>query len=504
MDISLSGNTKCFSLIFMLKFLNSLKKNGKLTLSGNSLKGDIILKDGDITHAVYDQNKGEEALKVLLTTTGNFQFIEEFVSEEVTFQEGRGNDVLKEAFGEWLDIQELIQIIPLNDVSFSIIPFKEKNRDEPVTFSREEWTVISHINRYPLYEDLVSNTGIGGLETGKILLDLHKNGYIEYLTDMTSLQTVNDIPGLNVNLSKFKLKDIFNLILDANVTGNLNITSNGNRVDIYIENQMIMDAKSLSWTGDLSIAEAISREAGDCSFYRFTRQDKPDTLITITCEEIISGPSEKIIKLMKITEEFKHSGTIFTLCEDNDTQNEEEDFTFSKKDLAIMMNIDGKRTLNEISEQMDIPLYRLVENMYCLYQNGLIKPMEKEESKNIASDEDTLLDLLHQEDTYDKEQLKKTILFSEIDKELLPFLNKTETEEQRKDVKASLLSQSSGGDDLLSLLNQDDKGHEDVKASLLSQSAGEDDLLSLLNQEDKDHENVKKALLKENYDGDKE
>ena len=500
MDISLSGNTKCFSLIFILKFLNSLKKNGKITLSGNSLKGELSLKEGDITHAVYNQNKGKEALDVLLTMTGNFQFIEGITSEEVTFPEGKGDAILEEAFNEWKDIQELINIIPLNDVSFSIVPFKERQNQEHVTFSMEEWMVISHINKYPLYEDLVSNTGLGGLETGKILLDLHKKGYIEYLTDITSLQTANEIAGLNANLSKFSLKDIFHLIIDANVTGNLNVTSNSNRADIYIENRTILDAKSLSWTGDLSIAEAISWGTGNCSFYKFTRQDKPKTLITITSEEIISGPSEKIILLMEIAGEFKYSDAIFILNEDSDTHSEEEDFTFSKKDLAIMMNIDGKRTLNELSEQMDIPLYKLVENMYCLYQNGLIRLTKKEQTKNIPliikEEEDTLLSLLHQEDKYDKEQLKTTILFSEIDKEFLPFLNKKEIEDKgHEDIKKSLLSQSSGEEDLLSLLNKEDKGHEDIKKSLLSQSSGEEDLLSLLNKENDGREDIKKSLL---------
>ena len=137
-----------------------------------------------------------------------------------------------------------------------------------------------------------------------------------------------------------------------------------------------------------------------------------------------------------------------------------------------MMNIDGKRTLNDLSEQMDIPLYRLVENMYCLYKNGLIKLMEKEEVKGIpVEDKDTLIDLLHQEDKYDKEQLKATILFSEIDKDFLPFLNTTGTENQ---------------DDLLSLLNKENEGQEELKKSLLSQASEGDDLLSLLNKEMKD------------------
>ncbi|MEQ8224140.1 MAG: DUF4388 domain-containing protein, partial [Candidatus Eremiobacterota bacterium] len=528
MDITLSGNTKCFSLIFILKFLNSLKKNGNITLSGNSSGGEIILKDGEITHAIYEQNKGEDALKTLLAMTGSFQFIEGIISEEITFPEGKGDEVLKEAFGEWLDLQEIIDIIPLNDVSFSIVPFKERSNQEPVTFSREEWMIMSHINKYPLYEDLVSNTGIGGLETGKILLDLHKNGYITYLTDITSSQKVNDISGLTADLSAFKLKDIFHLIIDANVTGNLNIASNGNRADIYIENQIIMDAKSLSWTGDLAIAEAMSRQTGNCSFYKFTRHDKPETLITITCEEIISGPSEKIIKLAEIAREFKYSDAIFILNEDSEAHGEEEDFTFSKKDLAIMMNIDGKRTLNELSEHMDIPLYRLVENMYCLYKNGLINLMEKEEVKDIppVEDKDSLMSLLHQEDKYDKEQLKATILFSEIDQEFLPFLNAAETENQKKEeIKKSLLSQSSDGDDLLSLLNRENEGQEDVRKALLSQSAEgqdllsllnkddkkqslssksseEEDLLSLLNREDEGQEDVKKSLLSQSSDGD--
>ncbi|MEQ8172953.1 MAG: DUF4388 domain-containing protein [Candidatus Eremiobacterota bacterium] len=510
MDITLSGHTTCFSLIFILKFLNSLKKSGTITLSGNSLNGEIILKEGDVTHAIYDQNKGEDALKALLAMTGNFQFIEGVISEDVTFSEGRGDKILKEAFGEWMDIQELCEVIPLNDVSFSIVPFKERNNQEAITFSREEWMIISHINKYPLYEDLVCNTGLGGLETGKILLDLHKNGYITYITDMTSSQTSKDLPGLNADLSNFKLKDIFNLIIDANVTGNLNIISNGNSVDIYIENQIIMDAKSLSWYGDMAIAEAMSRQTGNCSFFKFTRQDKPDTVITVTCEEIISGSSEKIIKLTEIAEEFKYSDAIFILNEDSDAQGDEEDFAFSKKDLAIMMNIDGKRTLNDLSEHMDTPLYRLVENMYCLYKNGLIKLIEKKEVKDTppVKDNDSLIDLLHQEDKYDKEQLKATILFSEIDKEFLPFLNTTETENQddllsllnkedegQEDIKKSLLSQPSEGDDLLSLLNKEDEGQEDLKKSLLSQSSEGDDLLSLLNKEDEGQEDVRKSLL---------
>ena len=497
MDITLSGHTTCFSLIFILKFLNSLKKSGTITLSGNSLNGEIILKEGDVTHAIYDQNKGEDALKALLAMTGNFQFIEGVISEDVTFSEGRGDKILKEAFGEWMDIQELCEVIPLNDVSFSIVPFKERNNQEAITFSREEWMIISHINKYPLYEDLVCNTGLGGLETGKILLDLHKNGYITYITDMTSSQTSKDLPGLNADLSNFKLKDIFNLIIDANVTGNLNIISNGNSVDIYIENQIIMDAKSLSWYGDMAIAEAMSRQTGNCSFFKFTRQDKPDTVITVTCEEIISGSSEKIIKLTEIAEEFKYSDAIFILNEDSDAQGDEEDFAFSKKDLAIMMNIDGKRTLNDLSEHMDTPLYRLVENMYCLYKNGLIKLIEKKEVKDTppVKDNDSLIDLLHQEDKYDKEQLKATILFSEIDKELLPFLSTTETEGQREDVKETLLSQSSEGNDLLSLLNKEDEGQEDIRKSLLSETSEGNDLLSLLNKEDKGQEDVKKSLL---------
>jgi len=115
-----------------------LKKSGKITLSGHALKGEIILKDGKITHAIYDQNKGEEALKVILAMTGNFQFIEGISFEEVTFPEGKGDKILKEAFGEWMDIlnsvrlfRYMIHLFPLfllkRETIKNLLHFPEKN-----------------------------------------------------------------------------------------------------------------------------------------------------------------------------------------------------------------------------------------------------------------------------------------------------------------------------------------------------------------------------------------
>ncbi|MEQ8225067.1 MAG: DUF4388 domain-containing protein, partial [Candidatus Eremiobacterota bacterium] len=482
MGVHLFWNTRYAPLILVVKFLMSLRKTGEISLSSNPAN-KLYFNEGSLIHAIYnDTTDPEEALKLFLTLTGEFQFIEGLSFEKITMTESVDN-IINEALSDWEKLKELLELIPLNDVTFSIVPFDLENTDETIVFSREEWVIISQISRKPLFIDSIKDIKLSSAKIGEILVSLYNKGYIEFHTTMEACKDITELLCLRGDLSKFKLKNILSLLFTINGTGNLKIISGDRQADIYLEDGNILDAKTNSWSLDMAMAECLTWETGNFSFHKFIRQDNSRRLLTIRIEEIVNDFTEKVEKLIEITKTFKSSNVILKINEDS-SDADDEDMYFDQEDWNMMLYINGKRTLNDLSVEMNVPLYIMAANMYDFYKHNLVLPLSDE-------------DVSKQDLSGKKDESVLSQISPDIDRELQSFLYQEDSldAQELKKLKASIFqntddeelngSLSKDGDNLISILHEEisDDEKEKIKTALFSPSEDEGDLSSILQEE---------------------
>jgi hypothetical protein len=465
----LNINSNYFPLIFVVKFIISIKKSGKLYLSEkSSLSGEITFKEGNLISSAYHPLKGIEAIQYLFNSNDSFKFVETDISCDESSEKLPSTE---DIFSQWHFIKDCLEVIPLNEVNFAIIPLGLKDLKEEPVFSKADWVIISHIPECKSFIQLLARVKLTKLETTRILLNLYKEGYIKFY-NIDEQDDSNKIEMFNGDLSKFSFKDILSLIYDSNINGILKVISDNNHAEIYIEKRKILDAKCNLWSGDMAVAEMINWKEGNFFFYKFIRKDKYDSVVTLSPEEIISGSSEKIFSLQKTA---SYLGNIMNVNK-NISDGDYEKLLVRKDLLVPPGDTNYSSNLNELT----VPLHNLTDHVYKYVENK----DKKYEDINLPPGNSK----------EERESIKETILSqADADSDLLSLLK--DGKEERESIKETILSQADTDSDLLSLLKDKKEDRESIKKAILSQADTDSDLLSLLKDEKEDRESIRKAIL---------
>src|SRR5712692_4426963 len=192
----LSGDLTSLRLIDILRILHQNAKTGRLQVTLRAAKGEIYFTEGEIVHASYGGQTGEEVMYSLLAwSQGSFIFTPKLGSEEKTVATAtkeilaRGDTIDK----EWESIRD---VIPSGDTVFSqALPTPADLR-----LSDLETALLHEINGHRTVLDVAEQLHTNELEVSRAVRKLFLLGLIEVTRslDDPDLDTTLDISVFDV------------------------------------------------------------------------------------------------------------------------------------------------------------------------------------------------------------------------------------------------------------------------------------------------------------------
>ncbi|HXQ78029.1 MAG TPA: DUF4388 domain-containing protein, partial [Gemmatimonadaceae bacterium] len=142
--MAFQGSLKELPLPDIIQLVSVSGKTGKFTLSRDTDKGFIYLKNGQMVHALVGDLIGEEAIYALaIWNQGEFQFAPGEEPDRQTITKSNTNLLMEAA--RWLDEWRVLsKKVP----SIDYIPELQvrESRHEQITLNPQEWLLITRID----------------------------------------------------------------------------------------------------------------------------------------------------------------------------------------------------------------------------------------------------------------------------------------------------------------------------------------------------------------------
>lgn len=165
--MAFQGSLKELPLPDIIQLVSVSGKTGKFTLSRDSDRGFIYLKNGQMVHAAVGDLVGEEAIYALaIWNHGEFQFTPGEEPERQTITKSNTNLLMEAArrLDEW---RVLSKKIP--SVDFVPELMARENRHEQITLNPSEWLLVTRINGQRTIAEIGKLIGISSFDVAKIL-----------------------------------------------------------------------------------------------------------------------------------------------------------------------------------------------------------------------------------------------------------------------------------------------------------------------------------------------
>jgi uncharacterized protein DUF4388 len=165
--MAFQGSLKELPLPDIIQLVSVSGKTGKFTLTRDSDRGFIFLKNGQMVHASVGDLVGEEAIYALaIWNSGDFQFNPTEEADRQTITKSNTNLLMEAArrLDEW---RVLSKKIP----SVEHVPelLARDNRHEQVTLNPHEWMLITKIDGHKTIAEIGRTLNISSFEVAKIL-----------------------------------------------------------------------------------------------------------------------------------------------------------------------------------------------------------------------------------------------------------------------------------------------------------------------------------------------
>jgi hypothetical protein len=165
--MAFQGSLKELPLPDIIQLVSVSGKTGKFTLSRDTDRGYIYLKNGQMVHASVGDMVGEEAIYALaIWNQGEFQFTPAEEPERQTITKSNTNLLMEAArrLDEW---RVLSKKIP----SVEHVPELQvrENRHEQITLNPQEWTLITRIDGHRSIAEIGKVLNISSFDVAKIL-----------------------------------------------------------------------------------------------------------------------------------------------------------------------------------------------------------------------------------------------------------------------------------------------------------------------------------------------
>lgn len=166
-NMAFQGSLKELPLPDIIQLVSVSGKTGKFTLTRDSDRGFIFLKNGQMVHASVGELSGEEAIYSLaIWNTGDFQFNPGEEAERQTITKSNTNLLMEAArrLDEW---RVLSKKIP----SVEHVPelLSRENRHEQVTLNPHEWMLVTRIDGRRSITEIARTVNMSPFDVSKIL-----------------------------------------------------------------------------------------------------------------------------------------------------------------------------------------------------------------------------------------------------------------------------------------------------------------------------------------------
>lgn len=165
--MAFQGSLKELPLPDIIQLVSVSGKTGKFTLTHETQRGFIYLKNGQMIHAFVADLVGEEAIYALaIWNQGEFQFSPNEESDRQTITKSNTNLLMEAArrLDEW---RVLSKKIP--SVDFVPELLARENRHEQVTLNPHEWLVLTRIDGHRSIAEVGKALNMSSFDVAKIL-----------------------------------------------------------------------------------------------------------------------------------------------------------------------------------------------------------------------------------------------------------------------------------------------------------------------------------------------
>jgi hypothetical protein len=165
--MAFQGSLKELPLPDIIQLVSVSGKTGKFTLSRETDRGFIYLKNGQMVHATVGDLIGEEAIYALaIWNQGEFQFTPSEEPDRQTITKSNTNLLMEAArrLDEW---RVLSKKIPSVELVPDLMP--RENRHEQITLNPQEWMLITKIDGVRSIADIGRALSMSSFDVAKIL-----------------------------------------------------------------------------------------------------------------------------------------------------------------------------------------------------------------------------------------------------------------------------------------------------------------------------------------------
>jgi hypothetical protein len=173
---ALTGNLAQLKLIDVLRLLHLSGRTGQLELTTEDGKfGEIYLANGQITHALYEEWIGEEAVYGLFSWgEGQFVFHADDTTDEQTVSLGT-TQLLEEAATYASEWDRIRRVVPS-----SLAIYRLASRPSAdIQLRAEDWSVLTQLDGEKTVMEIADASQLNELFTSKIICRLYELGLLE-------------------------------------------------------------------------------------------------------------------------------------------------------------------------------------------------------------------------------------------------------------------------------------------------------------------------------------
>ncbi|MBX7223263.1 MAG: DUF4388 domain-containing protein [Blastocatellia bacterium] len=189
MSDAFSGNLAQLKLIDVLRLLHASNRTGLLELEHEDGRiGEIYIVSGQITHALYEEYIGEEAIYTLFSWgAGTFRFRSGEVTDEQTTTLST-EEILLECVTYATEWESVRRVIPSPHTIFRLSP---RTKYE-VSLRAEDWMVIQNMDGQRTVADIAEITHLNELYTSKVIVRLFDLGLVEFVGEQQPQEEIID------------------------------------------------------------------------------------------------------------------------------------------------------------------------------------------------------------------------------------------------------------------------------------------------------------------------
>ena len=167
-----SGYLGKMSIGELIQTIYMNRKSGRLVLTDEHHKGELIFHDAYVTYAEVDRKKGEQAVyRLLAWKTGQFRF-EGGVVAETPNVSTTAESLLMEGMRRLDEYARLLKYFPSEDSKLEALSIA------PEGLKPEELQVLNYVNQYSSLMEVIDHSKFGDLKTLQMLIKLHSDTII--------------------------------------------------------------------------------------------------------------------------------------------------------------------------------------------------------------------------------------------------------------------------------------------------------------------------------------